>query len=101
MKEENMIEISVNINAPISEVWEKWINVEGVKHWAFASNDWAAEGIENDVTSGGKFSNRNYAKDGSMEFIFGGTYTDVEPQKTLKYILDDKRRVEVSFKEIE
>jgi uncharacterized protein YndB with AHSA1/START domain len=72
-----MIEISVTIKAPLQEVWDKWISVEGVQYWAFASDDWAAEGIDNDVRPGGKFSSRNFAKDGSFEFIFGGTYDTV------------------------
>jgi uncharacterized protein YndB with AHSA1/START domain len=92
-----MIEVSVEIEATTQQVWEKWISVEAVQHWGFASEDWAAEGIENDVRVGGKFKNRNFAKDGSMEFIFGGVYQTVEPQKQLVYTLDDGRTVEVKF----
>ena len=94
-----MIEISVQIQAPLESVWQKWTSVEGVQHWAFASDDWAAEGIENNIVPGGKFSSRNFAKDGSSEFIFGGTYGIVEPQKHVSYTLDDGRRVEVVFEE--
>jgi uncharacterized protein YndB with AHSA1/START domain len=32
-----------------------------------------------------------------MEFIFGGVYQTVEPQKQLVYTLDDGRTVEVKF----
>lgn len=94
-----MISISVNIHAPLSEVWDKWIGVDGVQHWAFASDDWAAEGIENDVKPGGAFKSRNFAKDGSFEFIFGGTYDTVDPQKHVTYTLGDGRKVEVMFDE--
>jgi uncharacterized protein YndB with AHSA1/START domain len=45
-----MIKVSVTIHAPLAEVWDKWISVDGVQHWAFASDDWAAEGIENNVS---------------------------------------------------
>lgn len=94
-----MIEVSTTVNAPLGEVWEKYTSVEGIKHWSFASDDWAAEGIENDLREGGVFKNRNYAKDGSAEFILGGTYTEVAPKKRLVYTLGDGRKVEIDFEE--
>jgi uncharacterized protein YndB with AHSA1/START domain len=96
-----MIEVSVNINSNIKDVWEKYTSLEDVQYWGLASEDWAAEGIENDVRTGGKFENRNFAKDGSFEFMFSGVYTKVEPQKLLAYSLDDGRKVEVHFSETE
>lgn len=94
-----MITISTTIHASPAEVWEKWISVEDVKHWAYASDDWAAEGIENDARKGGSFKSRQFAKDGSFEFIFGGKYDEVEPQKYAAYTLGDGRKVEVKFTE--
>jgi len=94
-----MIEVSVSINAPIEEVWQKWTSVEDIQYWSFASDDWAAEGIENDLREGGHFKNRNFAKDGSFEFMFSGTYTEVVPNQKLAYTLDDGRSVEVDFAE--
>lgn len=96
-----MIEISVDIKAPVSKVWEKLIDIEAVKFWSFASDDWAAEGIENNVVVGGKYSARNYAKDGSMEFVLTWVYDQVEPQKYLAYTMEDGRKVEVRFTETE
>lgn len=75
------------------------MSVEGVKHWSFASDDWAAEGLENDVRAGGNLKSRNFAKDGSMEFVLEGTYTEVVPEKRLAYTLGDGRKVEVDFDE--
>lgn len=92
-----MIEVSVTINAPLGEVWEKYTSVEGIKNWSFASDDWAAEGIENDLREGGSFKNRNFAKDGSAEFILGGAYTEVVPEKRLAYTFGDGRKVEIDF----
>ena len=94
-----MINISANIKAPLSEIWGKWVSVEGVRHWAFASDDWAAEGIENNVKPGGSFKNRNFAKDGSVEFFLEGTYEDVVPQKHVSYTMGDGRKVETTFEE--
>lgn len=92
-----MIEISVLIHATLDEVWEKWISIDGIQQWSFASDDWAAEGIINDVRKGGIIKNRNYAKDGSAEFMFEGKYTEVIPHKQLAFILGDGRKVEVNF----
>lgn len=94
-----MIKISVAIDAPIDVVWNTWNSVNDIQYWSFASDDWAAEGIENDVRKDGRFKNRNYAKDGSAEFMFEGTYTEVLPHEKLSYTLEDGRHVEVSFRE--
>ena len=37
------------------------------------------------------------AKDGSFGFDFGGKYTEVADQKTIKYELGDGRKVDISF----
>ncbi len=92
-----MIEVSVTVNASTEEVWQKYTSLEGVQYWSFASDDWAAEGLENNLEVGGSFKNRNFAKDGSMEFILSGRYTEVMPEERLAYTLDDGRKVEVDF----
>lgn len=92
-----MIQISTTILAPIDKVWNAWHSAPGVKEWAFASDDWAAEGIENDVQVGGTFKARNFAKDGSMEFIMTYTYDEIEDKKRLAYTMSDGRKVRVEF----
>ena len=37
------------------------------------------------------------AKDGSMSFDFEGTYTNVQPHKTIEYAMPDGRKVTVAF----
>lgn len=96
-----MIEISTTVAASLNDVWEKWNSVSDIKHWAFASDDWAAEGIENEVKVGGVFRARNFAKDGSMEFIMEYTYDQVDPNKFLAYTMGDGRKVQVTFSETE
>lgn len=51
----------------------------------------------NDLRPGGKFTARMESKDGSIGFDFGGTYTLVEEFRKIEYIMDDDRRVQVSF----
>lgn len=96
-----MIEISTLVNAPINEVWDKYNSVDGVQYWGFASEDWAAEGIENDLREGGTIKNRNFAKDGSFEFMFEGVYSEVVPQKRLAFTLGDGRKVEINFEAVD
>ena len=37
------------------------------------------------------------ARDGSMEFDFSWTYSEIIPKKLICYTLDDERKVEVEF----
>ena len=39
------------------------------------------------------------AKDGSMSFDLGGEYTLVEKNKAIEYVLEDGRKVEITFTE--
>lgn len=96
-----MIQISTTIEADVDTVWDAWNDVSSVVEWAFASDDWAAEGIENNVEVGGTFRARNFAKDGSMEFMMEYVYDQVEPKKLLAYTMGDGRKVRVEFSESE
>jgi len=93
------ITIEVTIEAPLKKVWNYWTNVEHIEGWAFASDDWGAEGISNHLQKDGTFSSRMFAKDGSSEFIFSGKYNEVVENKLLDYTLDDGRNVVVKFEE--
>lgn len=95
-----MIHVSVTVSRNIHDVWHAWNSVSYIKEWAFASDDWAAEGIKNDVRVGGHFKARNFAKDGSMEFLMQYTYDQVEPEKLLTYTMDDRRKVRIEFTDI-
>lgn len=99
MTTENTITITIEatVNATVEKVWEFWNNPEHIKKWAFASPEWHAPNAENDLHEGGKFSTTMAAKDGSMSFDFGGTYTLVEPHERIEYVLDDGRKVKIIF----
>lgn len=96
-----MIQISATVAANLTDTWNAWNSVSNIKDWAFASDDWAAEGIENDVKVGGVFRARNFAKDGSMEFVMEYTYDEVVPQELLVYTMTDGRKVRVEFSEVD
>lgn len=87
------------VNAPMAKVWDAWNKPEHIKGWAFASDDWEAPRSENDLKVGGKFSTIMAAKDKSMSFDFGGTYTVVKEHELIEYDMTDKRHVKVEFSE--
>ncbi|MFH7004021.1 SRPBCC family protein [Flavobacterium bizetiae] len=94
-----MITVQNTINASIEKVWEFWTQPEHIKNWSFASAEWHTPYAENDLRAGGKFKSTMAAKDGSMSFDFGGEYTLVENHKAIEYVLDDGRKVEITFTE--
>lgn len=93
------ITVETTVNAPIEKVWESWSKPEHIIKWATASDDWHTPKADNDLKVGGKFSNRMEAKDGSMGFDFGGTYTEVKEHEVVAYTMDDNRKVNIEFKQ--
>jgi len=94
-----MITVQNTINASIDKVWEFWTQPEHIKNWSFASAEWHTPYAENDLREGGKFKSTMAAKDGSMSFDLGGEYTLVEKNKAIEYVLEDGRKVEITFTE--
>jgi uncharacterized protein YndB with AHSA1/START domain len=99
MSESKLITVQTKINAPLETVWELWTNPEHIKKWNNASDDWHTPHAQNDVQTGGKFLIRMEAKDQSVGFDFGGTYTKVIDLKQLEYTMDDGRTIRVQFEE--
>lgn len=83
-----MIHVSTIVDADSKKVWKHWNDVESIKGWAFASDDWECPYAENDLRVDGRFLTRMSAKDGSTSFDVTGTYTAVEEFRTIKYIMD-------------
>lgn len=94
-----MITVQNTINASIDKVWEFWTQPEHIKNWSVASAEWHTPYAENDLREGGKFKSTMAAKDGSMSFDLGGEYTLVEKNKAIEYVLEDGRKVEITFTE--
>jgi uncharacterized protein YndB with AHSA1/START domain len=95
--EKTAITVEATVNAPVEKVWKYWYAPEHITRWAFASDDWHAPYADNDLRTGGKFKTTMAAKDGSFSFDFGGEYTQVETNKTIAYVMDDGRKVKVTF----
>ncbi|MDD4968180.1 MAG: SRPBCC family protein [Paludibacter sp.] len=94
-----VITVQALIQAPVNKVWKLWTDPNHIVNWCFASDDWHAPIAENDLKVDGKFLTRMEAKDGSSGFDFAGKYTQVELYKQIAYILDDGRKVQITFTE--
>jgi len=78
------ITIETTVAAPIEKVWQAWTTPEDIKQWNAASDDWHTTASTVDLRTGGKFSSRMEAKDGSFGFDFAGTYTKIVPQQRIE-----------------
>ncbi len=94
---EQKITVETTVHAPVEKVWECWTVPEHVTKWNHASDDWHSPSSTNDLTVGGTFLTRMESKDGAHGFDFSGTYTAVEQNKHLAYVMDDGRTVTVDF----
>ena len=93
------ITVETAVAAPIEKVWLAYTTPEDIKKWNAASDDWHTTSATVDLRTGGAFSSRMEAKDGSMGFDFAGTYTSVVKHKLIEYSFGD-RSARVEFTEI-
>ncbi len=91
------ITVQTSVKASPEKVWSAWTTPEDIQQWNAASDDWHTPKSRNDLREGGRFCYRMEARDGSMGFDFEGTYTRVLPGKLIEYVMDDQRRVCISF----
>lgn len=93
------ITIETVVPAKLGQVWDAWNTPAEIMQWNAASEDWHTTRSTVDLREGGSFESRMEAKDGSMGFDFGGTYTRVVPHKLIEYRMSDAREVTVEFVE--
>jgi uncharacterized protein YndB with AHSA1/START domain len=93
------VTVETSVKAPIEKAWKYWSKPEHIVNWNNASDDWHTPKAENDLRTGGKFSSRMEARDGSQGFDFGGVYDNVETNKLIEYSMGDGRKVKVIFSE--
>lgn len=91
------ITVETHVRGPIEKVWKDFTDPDAVRAWNAASDDWHTTHGENDLRTGGSFTYRMEAKDGSQGFDFGGTYDEVATHERIVYTMGDGRKVEVSF----
>jgi uncharacterized protein YndB with AHSA1/START domain len=88
---ENLITISTVVHAPLERAWRAWTQPEHITQWTFASDDWECPEASNDLRVGGLFATTMRAKDRSVEFVFGGEHTDVQPHQRIESMMGDGR----------
>jgi uncharacterized protein YndB with AHSA1/START domain len=98
---EMKISIETVVKSNLDDVWIAWNNPEDIKQWNAASDDWHTTESTVDLREGGAFFSRMEAKDGSMGFDFGGTYSKVIENKLIEYSIGDGRSVIVEFSLVE
>lgn len=100
METANKTEITVEttVKAPVEKVWKLWSDPKHITGWCNASDDWHAPYADNDLRVDGKFKTTMAAKDGSMQFDFEGTYTNIKENELIEYKIADGRKVTIEFK---
>lgn len=91
------VTVETTVKAPVEKVWKYWTAPEHIMQWNSASPDWHTPSATNDLRTGGSFTSRMEAKDGSFGFDFGGTYDEVIDNKRIAYTMGDGRKVVVDF----
>ncbi|MDB5227130.1 MAG: polyketide cyclase [Bacteroidota bacterium] len=91
------VTVQTTINAPVEKVWKLWSDPQHITGWCNASDDWHAPYAENDLRNGGSFKTTMAAKDGSMQFDFGGIYSNVKEHELIEYAIGDGRKVRIEF----
>jgi len=97
MENKTKITVECTIKSSLDKVWNYWTSPEKIRLWNYASEDWHCPKASNDLKVGERFLYTMAAKDESFSFDFEGTYTEVIENKSIKYVLDDKREVNVDF----
>lgn len=94
------ITVETIVEAPVQKAWDCWSEPACIMQWNAASDDWHTPKATNDLRTGGSFTARMEAKDGSAGFDFGGTYTKVSPLENIAYSMEDGRTVSVTFADL-
>ena len=95
------IKIEIIILKPVSQVWEYFTKPEHITEWNYANESWTSPSAENDLRINGRFNYRMEQEDGEAGYDFAGTYTEVLVEEKISYTLDDNRKVEVIFEEMD
>lgn len=97
-----MPKIMVNTTVPVSQAqaWRIFTDPDFITQWNFASDDWHCPSASVDLREGGRHSARMEARDGSFGFDFEGSYTDVDPPRSLTLVMDDGRRSRTTFEPV-
>lgn len=91
------ITLVADITAPLTTVWQALLNPDDIQNWNFADPSWYCPAAINTPDVGGRFCYTMAARDQSMSFDFTGTFTTIQPESVLEYLLDDGRFVSIQL----
>ena len=94
------ITIHTTVAAPVSKVWGHWVTPDSITQWNAALDTWHCPRATNDLRVGGSFTSRMEAKNGSFGFDFAGTYTEVDEPSLIAYVMEDDRKVVITFESV-
>lgn len=94
------ITVQAIIAADKKKVWEYYTNPVHITKWNFASDDWECPAASNDMRTGGKYSARMEAKDGSFGFDFEAIYDEIIKGEIFNYTMGDGRKAAVIFNDL-
>lgn len=97
MADKVVLTVEATVNVSVEKAWKMWTEPEHITQWYFASPDWHAPSAQNDVRSGGKFTIRMEAKDGSVGFDLVGSYDTVVQNELIDGALGDGRKLTIRF----
>lgn len=89
--------IQAIVLSDLNKTWACYTEPKHIVNWNFASEDWCCPSASNDLRTGGKYSARMEARDGSLGFDFEAVYDEVIEAEKLAYTLDDGRKVVIDF----
>lgn len=94
------ITVEATIQADKKKVWDYYTNPEHITKWNFADPSWHCPSASNDMRTGGKYSARMEAKDGSFGFDFEAVYTEIVEGEKFTYEFGG-RMATVEFNDLE
>lgn len=92
------ITVSATIHADGKKTWDYYTGAEHIIKWNFADPSWCCPSATNDMRTGGKYSARMEAKDGSFGFDFEVIYDEVVDGERFSYTMLDGRKASVDFR---
>ncbi|MBD8018003.1 SRPBCC domain-containing protein [Kaistella pullorum] len=95
------IKIEITILKPVRKVWEFMNDPKHITKWNFANDQWHCPKAENDLRVGGTLRTRMEAKDKSFGFDNVAVYEEIQPERLIRYRLEDGRTVEIVFNAVD
>lgn len=95
------IKIEITILKPMHKVWGFMNDPKHITKWNFANDQWHCPKAENDLRVGGILRTRMEAKDKSFGFDNVAVYEEIQPERLIRYRLEDGRTVEIVFNAVD